>query len=100
MTNTWSLGTHSGYDGMSEIFSGGDFCDPRGDYRSARITYTFGDSTEILSFSEPTTCFYEFHIQIECIGNFTSLNLIFCEKRKYLNEDDQVEYKSTTEQIK
>ena len=67
--NHYSLGGHDRYGEMEEYFSGGDFCDAIFDFRSAKITYIYGETTQVLSWSEPTTCYYEFQIQIECDGN-------------------------------
>ena len=60
----FSLGTHSGYDGLSETFSNGDSC---GAYpsRRATVSYSFGTSTRILSATEPSVCRYEFEVQID-----------------------------------
>jgi hypothetical protein len=59
---TFRLGTHQSYDGATEEFGGGDSCGSRS--RSAKVFYTFGATSELLKASEPSTCRYEFEIQL------------------------------------
>lgn len=70
--DTWYLGEHQNYpSAMEEKFYNGQSCPNPHPKRSAKITYSFGDSTKILSASEPSTCYYEFRVQIDksvCAG--------------------------------
>jgi len=63
--NTYKLGNHASYSGNMEMFENGDYCPPIGKGRRAKITYTYGAETKILESSEPSTCYYEFKIQIK-----------------------------------
>ena len=61
---TWNLGSHQGYNGLTETFENGDDsgCTQA---RRATVFYSFGPSTSILSATEPHECEYHFEVQIE-----------------------------------
>ena len=62
--DTYILGSHQGYDGLTEIFEHGDsvFCSHP---RRATVIYSFGPTTTILSATEPSQCVYRFEVQID-----------------------------------
>lgn len=60
---SYKLGNHVRYESnLGEYFDNGDRCG--GTPRRARITYSFGANTRILSAAEPSMCYYTFSVQI------------------------------------
>lgn len=60
---TYKLGNHKKYEGnLGEFFNDGDKCGWQP--RTARITYSFGADTRILSAKEPSMCKYTFSVRI------------------------------------
>ena len=53
-------------DGDTMDFTGGDGPCPNGRYRSARVNYTCGTATRLVSCSEPSMCYYVFEMEVNC----------------------------------
>jgi len=94
--NTYTLGVHDSYDGMTESFRNGDSCGWSGP-RKATVVYSFGPSTEILSVTEPGRCVYVVAVQIdrsECPSVETTKIVYDTTKMEY-PETTKMEYDTT-----
>lgn len=61
-THIATVGKHKSYNGMVESFGSGDRCGSTP--RSAKVTYTYGDTLKLLKASEPSLCVYRFEVQL------------------------------------
>ena len=62
---TWLIGKYNDRRGGTEFYKSGDGCGS-GINRHAKIKFLAGEVAKMLEASEPSTCKYEFTIQINC----------------------------------
>ena len=58
----WQGKQEAGIETVTQLYENGDFCGAIGRDRSSVVTFTLGETTQVVSAAETSTCFYAFEM--------------------------------------